>query len=76
METKIKLPDELTAELNRIISELGFNGNSEFIEEAVRDKILELKRQRFFQISDKIALGLKNNKVGSKEILDDFEKEK
>ena len=70
METKVKLPDEL----NRIISELGFNGNSEFIEEAVKDKILELKRQRFFQISDRVALGLKNNRINSKEILDDFDK--
>ncbi|MFH1325346.1 MAG: hypothetical protein ABIH49_01070 [archaeon] len=70
METKIKLPEEL----NKIISELGFNGNSEFIEEAVRDKILELKKQRFLQISNKVALGLKNNKISPKEILDDFEK--
>lgn len=70
METKIKLPDEL----NRIISELGFNGNSEFIEEAVKDKILELKRQRFFQISDKVGSGLKNNKISSKEILDNFDR--
>ena len=70
METKVKLPNEL----NRIISELGFNGNSEFIEEAVKDKILELKRQRFFQISDRAALGLKNNRINSKEILDYFDK--
>ena len=70
METKVKLPDEL----KRIVSELGFNGDSEFIEEAVRDKILELKRQKFFQISDRVALGLKNNKISPKEILDDFDK--
>ena len=70
METKVKLPDEL----ERIVSELGFNGDSEFIEEAVRDKILELKRQKFFQISDRVALGLKNNKISPKEILDDFDK--
>lgn len=70
METKVRLPDEL----KRIISELGFSESSEFIEEAVRDKILDLKKQRFFEISDKIASGLDENKVNKKEILDDFEK--
>ncbi len=69
METKVKLPNEL----KDIISELGFEGN-EFIEEAVREKILELKRKRFFEISDKVASGLKDNKISQKEIIDDFEK--
>ncbi|MBU1252167.1 MAG: hypothetical protein KJ905_01725 [Nanoarchaeota archaeon] len=71
METKVKLPDELT----QIISELGFEGNSEFIEGAIKDKILELKKQRFFKISDKILQGLRANKIGHKEILDNFEKQ-
>ncbi len=65
MEMKVKLPDEL----NKAIVELGFSGNSEFIEEAVRDKLLELKKKTFFEISDKISLGLKKNKVASQEIL-------
>jgi len=74
METKVKLSDELADELNRIIIELGFNGNSEFVEEAIKDKILELKKQKFFQISDRAALGLKNSKVNPNEILDGFDK--
>ena len=70
METKVRLPEELS----KIIVELGFEGNSDFIEEAVRSKILELKRQKFFHISDKISHGLNSSKVGQKEVMDDFEK--
>ena len=70
METKVRLPEELS----KIIVELGFEGNSDFIEEAVRSKILELKRQKFFQISDKISHGLNFSKVAQKEVMDDFEK--
>jgi hypothetical protein len=72
MEAKIKFDNELAEELNKIVVELGFDGNSEFIEEAVRDKMLELKREKFFKISDKVALGLEKNKVIPKEILEDF----
>ena len=62
---KVKLPEEL----NKAILELGFNGNAEFIEEAVRDKLLEMKKRTFFEISDRISLSLKKNKVSSQEIL-------
>ena len=73
METEIKLPEELAIELRKIAIESGFNGNSEFVEEAVKEKILELKKRRFFQISDKVALGLKEKGVSSKEIIEEFE---
>lgn len=70
METRVRLPDEL----REIILDLGFSGDSEFIEEAVKEKILELKRQKFFKISDKVASGLESKGISSKEILDDFSK--
>ncbi len=70
MEIKVKLSDEL----RKIIFELGFSGNSEFIEEAVREKILELKKQKFFEISDEVLSGLKSNNINQKDILDNLEK--
>ena len=73
METEINLPKELEAELRKIVVELGFNGNSEFVEAAVKEKILELKKRQFFQISDKVAHGLKEKGVSSKEIMEEFE---
>jgi len=72
METKVRLPDELT----KIIVELGFEGNSEFIEEAVRGKILELKKQKFLHVSDKILNGLKAKSISHEEVIEDFEKQR
>lgn len=72
METEIKLPEKLATELRKIAIELGFNGNSEFVEEAVKEKILELKKRQFFHISDKVARGLKGRGISSKEMIEKF----
>jgi len=74
METTIKLPKELASELNEIVLELGFNENSEFIEQAIKEKILEFKKRKFIEISNKIASNLKKNRISQVKILEDFEK--
>ncbi len=76
METTIKIPDDLTLEFKKAILELGFSGDSEFIEQAIREKILELRKKNFFEITDKIEFGLKKRGVTHKDILEDFEKSK
>ncbi|MBI2043769.1 hypothetical protein HYT24_00190 [Candidatus Pacearchaeota archaeon] len=74
METIIKIPKELETDLRRFVHELGFSGDSEFVEEAVKDKVLELKRKEFFKVSDKIAQALNGKGINHREMLEDFEK--
>jgi len=73
-ELKVNISDELLGELSKIVVELGFDGDSDFVEEAIRDKILDMKKQKFFEISNKVALGLKHREVSPKKVLEDFEK--
>jgi len=45
----------------------------EFVQEAIRDKVLELRKLRFFSITDKVAANLKKKNISEREILKHFE---
>lgn len=40
--------------IGEVIREFGYSSKREFIEEAVREKMMELKKLQFFLISEKI----------------------
>ncbi len=52
------------------IESLGYESEKEFVKEAVEDKILELKRKAFFEISDKVKDALTKKGISEKEILE------
>jgi len=54
------------------IESFGYKNEKEFIEEAVRDKILELKKKSFFEISDKVKEALIKKGISEKDILEAF----
>jgi hypothetical protein len=70
----VSISNELEEGLNSVVSKFGFESNQDFIIAATRDKILDLKKQIFFEVSNEVALGLKKHGINEKEILDDFEK--
>ena len=72
MKKLITLPTRLENDVGILRKEFGFASDSEFIREAIRDKILELKKLLFFQISAKVSKGLKKHKVSEKDILREF----
>ena len=41
-----------------VIKEFGYSSKKEFIKEAIREKIMELKKFQFFSVSEKIRKGL------------------
>ena len=49
--TNIPLPEELTKQIDNLIqtAELGYKTKSEFIKEAVRDKLIKLSRFKGFK---------------------------
>ena len=70
----ISISDEMEESINNIISKFGFESKRDFIEVATRDKLLELKKRIFFDLSDEIARGLKKGGVKEEEILEEFER--
>ncbi len=73
MDAQIKIPEELISKVDTVIEKFNFKDQQEFVEEAVRDKILELQKKLFFEGSDEVAKGLAKNKVSEKEMLKDFD---
>ncbi len=52
------------------IESLGYESEKEFVKEAVEDKILELKKKAFFEISDRVKDALTKKGISEKEILE------
>lgn len=73
---EIHIDKRLTPELQNIVLTLKFKNIEEFINKAIRDKILEIKRKRFFEITDKISESLEEQGITEEEILNDFEKKR
>ena len=67
--TSLKLPVNLQFQVDSLVKEFGFETQEDFFKEAIRDKVLELQKKLFFQGSDRVAKGLKEKMISSKEIL-------
>ncbi len=52
-----------------LIKSLGYESEEEFIKEAVEEKIIELKKKAFFEISDKVKEALVKKGISEKDIL-------
>ncbi len=69
---EIHIDKKLTPELQNIVTTLKFKNIEEFINKAIRDKILEVKRKRFFELSDKISESLEEQDITEQEIVNNF----
>ncbi len=74
--TTVTIPEEISPAIDQVISEFGFNTKEEFVQEAIRDKVIMLKKKLFFSGSDKVAEQLHQEGIAEKDILDDFHKKK
>ncbi len=73
MEHKITFSDETEKDIKMVVDEFGFNSEEEFVEEAVAEKILQLKKQIFFNITGQIGATLKSKGITVKQMLEEFE---
>ena len=73
---EINIDKKLTSELQNIVTTLKFKNIEEFINKAIRDKILEVKRKRFFEISNKISESLEEQGIVEQEIVNNFKKKR
>ena len=60
---------QIQKETKEIIKDFGYSDEKEFISEAVREKLAELKKLQFFLISEKIRKGLKKRGLKPEDIL-------
>jgi hypothetical protein len=66
------LTSQTKKEIQEIIREFGFLDEKEFISQAVKEKLMELKKLRFFLISEKIRKGLEKKGIKPEELLKKF----
>lgn len=66
------ISSKIKKEVAQIAKEFGFSSEKEFISEAVKEKILELKKMRFFVISEKIRKGLLKKGIEPEKLLREF----
>jgi AraC-like DNA-binding protein len=66
------LTSQTKKEIQEIIREFGFSSEKEFISQAVKEKLMELKKLRFFLISEKIRKGLEKKGIKPEELLKKF----
>ena len=69
---KVTVGVESRKTLKELIESFGYESEEEFIREAVEDKILELKKKSFFEISDKVKDALIKKGISESEILEAF----
>lgn len=62
----------LPKEIEKATKEFGFASKEEFISQAIREKILELKKIKFFSISEKIREGLLKKGINPEKLLREF----
>ena len=73
---EIHIDKKLAPELQNLVTTLKFKNIEEFINKAIRDKILEVKRKRFFEISNKISESLEEQGIAEQEIVNNFKKKR
>ena len=73
---EIRIDKKLTPELQNIVTTLKFKNIEEFINKAIRDKILEVKRKRFLELSNKISESLEEQGIAEQEIVNNFKKKR
>jgi len=70
------LREDLRKTAEEVAKEWGFSSLEESINQAVEERIIELKKHEFIQRSEKIKEGLDKEGISEKDILDDFERQR
>lgn len=68
------LKKDIRKAAEEVAKEWGFSSLEEFINHAVEERIIELKKHKFIEKTDTIKDGLKKRGFSEKDILKEFEK--
>lgn len=71
---EIKLSPKIKRDFFETLKEYGYKSEKEFIEDALRLRILELKKIDFLAKVKEIREKMRKKRIGEEEILNDFDK--
>lgn len=74
MSLTITLPDDLVEGIKKIAEEGGFESTEEFISAAIEQKLLEMKKDKFYHLTDDIRVGVEEQGYTVKQIIDEIER--
>lgn len=74
MSLTITIPDDLLEGIKKITEEGGFESTEEFISAAIEQKLLEIKKDKFYRLTDEIRKGLEKKGYTVKHIIDEIER--
>ena len=67
------LTQKLKRELSSSIKEFGYKSERDFVEDAIRHRLLQLKKADFLMRIKKVRHVLKANELSESDVLEDFE---
>lgn len=74
MSLTITIPDDLMEGIKKITEESGFESPEEFISTAIEQKILEIKKDKFYRLTNEIREGIEKRGYTVKQMIDEIEK--
>ncbi len=74
MAITVTIPEDLVKRINKIIDEAGFQNPEEFIAAAIEQKLLELKKEKFYHLTDEIRQGIEKKGYTVKQVIEEIEK--
>ncbi|MEW6006698.1 MAG: hypothetical protein AB1595_00865 [bacterium] len=76
MQAVVELTEDVIKDVSKLGRQFGFRDEREFIEDAVREKLLQLKKRLFVSVTDEIRMGLEKKGISLDEVLEDFERQR
>jgi metal-responsive CopG/Arc/MetJ family transcriptional regulator len=76
MSLTITIPEELLEGIIKFTEEGGFKSPEEFISIAIEQKLLEIKKDKFYRITDEIREGIEERGYSIKQVIDEIEKQR
>jgi metal-responsive CopG/Arc/MetJ family transcriptional regulator len=74
MAITVTIPEDLVKRINKIIDEAGFQTPEEFIAAAIEQKLLELKKEKFYHLTDEIRQGIEKKGYTVRQVIEEIEK--
>jgi hypothetical protein len=73
MNQTVQIPGDLLQEADQAARDAGFPSTDEFITWVLADKLRELRKGLFYDITDRVKSGLAERGITPEEVLEDFE---
>ena len=74
MSLIITIQDDLVEKIKKIAEEGGFENAEEFISAAIEQKLLEIKKEKFYHLTDDIRAGIEKQGYTVTQIIDEIER--